>query len=208
MNMVVSKLVLYILLVYCSTQLSAKLNESKISKVFPKLSNTLENEINTISSVYNEILKLNEAIKITNFINIDDIPKLQEDTKRYLEYENRILEIRNKRIVQHYPSGSFNPFKSEFPMLQHKLGGVLNMLRNHLNGVDDTDSGMFRTKIWSKFIDYENRILKSLIVIKFNLEKKTKLKEIYEKWGHQDFVKDLLLELYQMRIRQLNQNLL
>ena len=135
--------------------------ESKIQDYLKDLNNeNIQNETIKINSIYEEIIELNRLINLTDFICIDDLPEIKEESEymKELDYVYQVGSWKYK-IHERYP--------------------YINKDRNNL---------------------LKDIIILGLELIKFNLEKKRRLKEIFEEYYSEDFVKELLSKLYEKEI--------
>jgi hypothetical protein len=112
--------------------------ESKIQEYLKDLNNeNIQNETIKINSIYEEIIELNRLIKLTDFICIDDLPEIKEESEYMKELDY---------VYQH---GSW----------RHRISEIYGEIIPEIYGKDIVISG--------------------LELIKFNLEKKRRLKEIF-----------------------------
>jgi len=176
--------------------------ESKIQDYLKDINNeNIQDKIIIINSIYEEILELNRLIKLTDFICIDDlseIKKVSEDFKKL----NKLQE-ENRKIQK---EASYNRRNN---LYREKLRSISSQMQelnylNQCNGLKNEIHGHYR-KIFNN--DCKNSpkdiVILGLELIKFNLEKKKRLKEIFEEYYSEDFIKELLSKLYEKHIESI-----
>jgi len=163
----------------------------------------IHNETIKINSIYEEFVELNRLIKLTDFICIDDLPeikKVSEDMKKLnkLQEQNNKLHAQNRKNKE---EKSYN-IREKLSSIGHQLN-ELNYLkiRNNWKQQIHTTYQQINSQQINKIQDNLNKdiVILGLELIKFNLEKKKRLKEI-EKYYSEDFIKELLSKLYEKEI--------
>ena len=190
--------------------------KSRIQDYLKDLNNeNIKNEIIKINSIYEEIVELNRLIKLTDFICIDDLPKIKkisQDMKKLnkLQEEDRKINLKRKEEEYHYSHNS----RVRLDKKLHSISDQINKLETYFfrNGgcLRDQIYSLYR-KINPDIVDARTRkegeavepkdiVILGLELIKFNLEKKKRLKEIFEEYYSEDFIKKLLSKLYEKEI--------
>ena len=172
--------------------------ESKIQDYLKYLNNeNIQNEIIKINSLYEEIIELNELIKSTDFICIEDLPKIKkeaQDIKKVNKLQKELDKLNEGNLL-----GKMN--REKITSISHQI--------KEFDYLQKSDS--WRNKITGRYkniinSNYDARrgkkdfIILGLELIKFNLEKKKRLKEIFQKYYSEDFIKELLSKLYEKEI--------
>ena len=175
--------------------------ESKIQDYLKDLNNeNIQNETIKINSIYEEIIELNRLIKLTDFICIDDLSEIKEVSEDIKEL-NKLYEDGSYNMKLQKDE-SFDTFDRRNKLHREKLTQL-----NYLNHGD-----CWKNKIHNHYIyinnDHENLKTKDIVIlglelIKFNLEKKKRLKEIFEEYYSEDFIKELLSKLYEKHIESI-----
>jgi len=197
--------------------------EIKINEYLENIIN-IKNEITKINSIYEEIIELKELIKLTNRISIDDLPEIKKQSRDIIEL-NKLLDRETKLN---------NDLAKFHKMHNTNRGLVLNQLemkeRSKINSQINEIQLEIRTKSsninsqynWKQIIhgyylkkinnDRKNLnkdiIILGLELIKFNLEKKKRLKEIFNDYYNEEFVKILLSKLYEKDLETMKSELL
>ena len=181
----------------------------------------IETEIANISSIYEEILYLNGVIKETDFIKLEDFTQIKEESIK----KNRQTELQKYHTELLHDMEKFsNGRDPEYIKLSNKLQDVRNELQQlskyfmqpHIGtGLGSTTFFSLIQRLPAKFLDKnlkleididtfirQNKDLEiiSLEIIKLNYEKRNRLKEIYDEYHSQDYVKELLSKLYQKQL--------
>lgn len=171
-------------------------NKTKIQEYLKNINNEdIETLIIYIKLLYKEIHEINRLIKLTDFISIDNLPEIKK------QYQDNI-----KR----------NKLNEEYRQLLHKRPQnkddieKINLIQNEqqkLNLSFDNDWGVkineCHQRIFNTFVDdfiRKDIDILGLEIIKFNLEKKRRLNEIYKEYYSEEFIKELLLKLYEKNI--------
>jgi len=173
--------------------------ESKIQDYLKDLNNeNIQNETIKINSIYEEIIELNRLIKLTDFICIDDFPKIKKESQDIKKLNK--LQEENRKIQE---EDSYNRRNNLYREKLRLISGQIQNL-NYLNqGVS------WKNKIHNIYYQQINNdrknlnkdiVILGLELIKFNLEKKKRLKEIFEEYYSEDFIRELLSKLYEKEI--------
>jgi len=170
--------------------------ESKIQDYLKNINNeNISKETIKINSIYEEIIELNSLIKLTDFISIDDLPEIKKESQDYIK-----LKKLNEESIK---------IQEEFQKNRNKLQEKFNLIESQkqkLNYLNQGNSWIRRIEQHYQYIDNNRKILNKdydilgLELIKYNLEKKKRLKEIYNQYYCEDFVKKLLSKLYEKEI--------
>jgi len=180
--------------------------ESKVQDYVIDITNeNIPNETIKINSIYEEIIELNSLIKSTDFISIDDLPEIKKESQDYiklqkLDEESRKIqqEFQKNKLTRNLYNEKFNLIESQKQKLNHvnqgnswigQIGNYYQRMNNNYKNLDK---------------DY---VILGLEIIKYNLEKKRRLKEIYKEYYCEDFVKKLLSTLYEKEIKIINEQI-
>ena len=175
--------------------------ESKIQEYLKDLNNeNIQNETIKINSIYEEIIELNRLIKLTDFICIDDLPKIKKESQDMKKLNKLQEEVRE--IQEEDPYNRNNLYREKLRLISGQIQ-ELNYL-NQGNCWKNEIYQIYRQINNDHFINLnKDIIILGLELIKFNLEKKKRLKEIFEEYQSEDFVKELLSRLHQREIKLL-----
>ena len=175
--------------------------ESKIQDYLKDLNNeNIQNETIKINSIYEEIIELNRLIKLTDFICIDDLPKIKKESQDMKKLNKLQEEVRE--IQEEDPYNRNNLYREKLRLISGQIQ-ELNYL-NQGNCWKNEIYQIYRQINNDHFINLnKDIIILGLELIKFNLEKKKRLKEIFEEYQSEDFVKELLSRLHQREIKLL-----
>lgn len=176
--------------------------ESKIQDYLKDLNTeNIQNETIKINSIYEEIFELNRLIKLTDIICIDDLSEIKKESddikvfyklcKLEEEYRKNDLHITND-------------------LYKEKLKSIYNQTKE-LKYLNNIHSDCWKNKIHNLYRSInrihgdhiklnKDIIILGLELIKFNLEKKKRLKEIFKEYYSEDFIKELLSKLYEKEI--------
>ena len=173
--------------------------ESKIEDYLKNITNeNIQNETIKINSIYEEIIELNSLIKLTDFISIDNLAEIKKESQdliklQKLNEESRKIEeeFRNQKLTHEL----FNEKLSLIESQKQKLN-YINQGNNWIRRIERHYQHIKNYKSLNK--DYD---ILGLELIKFNLEKKRRLKEIFKEYNSEDFVKNLLSKLYEKEIK-------
>jgi len=173
--------------------------ESKIQEYLKDINNeNIQDKIIIINSRYEEIIELNRLIKLTDFICIDDLSEIREvskDIKKFNKLQEEIIKIQKE--------DSYNRRNN---LHREKLNSISHQIQE-FNYLNQHDSWKYKIHQIYQQINHVNPnkdiIILGLKLIKFNLEKKIRLKEIFEEYYSEDFVKELLSRLHQREIKLL-----
>lgn len=159
----------------------------------------IEDEICNINSIYEEVLNLNYLIGLTSHVSLESCSDLKKEdlAQEKLDKLRRILSSFNdlpylvkdvkERNAKHATiSLEINELQIEIqnmdtPKIQY-IWGIIFRTKNNLNIVKPLH-------------------IKAFEIIKFNLQKKKRLKEIYNDWNNEEYIKDLLAAVYEKSIR-------
>ena len=176
--------------------------ESKIQDYLKDLNiENIQNETIKINSIYEEIFELNRLIKLTDIICIDDlseIKKQSQDIKKLNKLHKLAEECRTNNL--HITND----------LHKEKLKSIYNQTKE-LNYLNNIHSDCWKNKIHNLYRSInrihgdhiklnKDIIILGLELIKFNLEKKKRLKEIFKEYYSEDFIKELLSKLYEKEI--------
>jgi len=180
--------------------------ESKVQDYVIDITNeNIPNETIKINLIYEEIIELNSLIKLTDFISIDDLPEIKKESQDYIklqkldEESSKIQqEFQKNKLTRNLYNEKFNLIESQKQKLNHvnqgnswigQIGNYYQRMNNNYKNLDK---------------DY---VILGLEIIKYNLEKKRRLKEIYKEYYCEDFVKKLLSTLYEKEIKIINEQI-
>ena len=174
--------------------------ESQIEDYLKNITNeNIQNETIKINSIYEEIIELNSLIKLTDFISIDDLPEIKKESQDFIKLqklneESRKIqeEFQNKKLTH----GLFNE-KLNLIEIQKQKQNYLNQGNNWIRRIEQLYQLINNNR---KSLNKDYDIL-GLELIKFNLEKKRRLKEIFKEYYSEDYVKNLLSKLYEKEIK-------
>lgn len=171
--------------------------ESKIQDYLKNITNeNISKEIFKINSTYEEIIELNSLIKLTDFISIDDLPEIKKVSQDYIKLKK--LNEESIKIQEE--------LQKNRNILQEKLN-LIESQKQKLNYLNQGNNWIRRIEQHYQYINNNHKslnkdyVILGLEVIKYNLEKKRKLKLIFEEYYNEDFVKELLSKLYEKEIK-------
>jgi hypothetical protein len=174
--------------------------ESKVQDYIKNITNeNIQNETIKINSIYEEIIELNSLIKLTDFISIDDLPEIKKESQDYIKLKK--LNEESRKIQE-----EFQKNKLIHGLFNEKLN-LIESQKQKLNYVNQGNSWIGRIGNYYQRINnnYKNLdkdyVILGLEIIKYNLEKKRRLKGIYKEYYCEDFVKKLLSKLYEKEIK-------
>ncbi len=168
--------------------------ESKIQDYLKDINNeNISKEIFKINSIYEEIIELNSLIKLTDFISIDDLPEIKRVSQDYIKLKKLIDES----IKIQKNSDRLSQEKLNFIESQKQKLNYLNQGNNWIRQIEQNYQYINNNR---KSLNKDYDIL-GLELIKYNLEKKKRLKEIYNEYYCEEFVKNLLSKLYEKEIK-------
>jgi predicted GIY-YIG superfamily endonuclease len=174
--------------------------ESKIEDYLTNITNeNIQNETIKINSIYEEIIELNSLIKLTDFISIDNLAEIKKESQDFIKLqklndESRKIEeeFRNQKLTHGLFNEKLNLIESQKQKLNYinqgnnwiqRIGGHYQLINNNRKNLNK---------------DY---VILGLEIIKYNLEKKRRLKEIFKEYNSEDFIKKLLSKLYEKEIK-------
>jgi hypothetical protein len=171
-------------------------NNTKIQEYLKNINNEdIETQIISIKLLYKEIHEINKLIKLTDFISIDNLPEIKKQYQDNIK-RNKLNEEYNQLLIK-------NP-KNKNDI--EKINLIQNKQKN-LNLSFDNNWGLkineCHQRILNTFVDdfiRKDIDILGLEIIKFNLEKKRRLNEIYKEYYSEKFIKELLLKLYEKNI--------
>jgi len=180
--------------------------ESKVQDYVIDITNeNIPNETIKINSIYEEIIELNSLIKLTDFINIDDLPEIKKESQDYIKLQK--LNEESIKIQQ-----EFQKNKLTRNLYNEKLN-IIESKKQKLNHVNQGNSwigqiGNYYQRMNNNYKNLDkDYVILGLEIIKYNLEKKRRLKEIYKEYYCEDFVKKLLSTLYEKEIKIINEQI-
>ena len=179
-----------------------------------------------LNLVYEKVIELNNIIKITDFISMSDLPEIKKESRFMIKLNN--LRYENQKIYEEFihrpvlveaddPFRYFTPGTPSKRSRQDRVRqgrvrqGEIQLKIKALEkeyGYDARKSMFWEERIRrvTKSISSENPsfpkdiVILGLELIKFNLVKKKRLKEFYEEYYSEDFIKELLSKLYEKEI--------
>lgn len=180
--------------------------ESKIQDYLKDLNTeNIQNETIKINSIYEEIFELNRLIKLTDYICIDDLSEIKKESENIKEL-NKLHKLAEECRT--------NDLHITNNLHKEKLKSIYHQTQE-LQYLNNTHSDCWKNKIHNLYISINNIyrsnniklnknkdiVILGLELIKFNLEKKKRLKEIFEEYYSEDFIKELLSKLYEKEIK-------
>ena len=184
--------------------------ESKIQEYLKDLNieniQNIQNETIKINSIYEEIFELNRLIKLTDIICIDDLSQIKKESEDIKEL-NKKLPILSQEYRKNDLHITNDLYKEKFKSINHRF--------EELKYLNNIHSDCWKNKIHNLYISINNInrsdhiklnkdkdiVILGLELIKFNLEKKKRLKEIFQEYYSEDFIKELLSKLYEKEIK-------
>ena len=171
--------------------------ESKIQDYLEDIKNeNIQNETIKINSIYEEIIELNIQIKSTDFICIDDLSEIKKESQDFIKFTK--LNEESRKIQEEFQ-------KNRDILTQEKLN-LIEIQKKKFNYLDQGNS--WKRRIEQHYQLYNNHknlkkdyVILGLELIKYNLEKKRRLKEIFKEYYCEDFIKKLLSKLYEKEIK-------
>ena len=169
--------------------------------------NNINSVIDEYNKIYEEIILLNKYILITNNIECSDMEQIKKESNindeiQYLLNDNINIDNNLKKVVKtgNYMEviKKYNKKRSDniskiclFQEQFFKRSEIIEIYKKKNNFLNNNN-----------IIIEENKSLEimALEIINFNLEQKNKLKKIYELYHNEDFVKYVLIRLYEARI--------
>jgi hypothetical protein len=169
--------------------------ESKIQDYLKDLNieniENIQNETIKINSIYEEIFELNRLIKLTDIICIDDLSEIKKQSQDIKKLNKLSEECRTNNL--HITNN----------LLNEKLISINNQIQklNWVHKIPDLYKSINNICRSNDIKLNKDIIIMGLELIKFNLEKKKRLKEIFEEYYSEDFIKELLSKLYEKEIK-------
>ena len=179
--------------------------ESKVQDYVIDITNeNIPNETIKINSIYEEIIELNSLIKSTDFISIDDLPEIKKESQDYIKLKK--LNEESSKIQQEFEKNKLTH------ILYNEKFNLIESQKKKLNHVNQGNSWIGQIgNYYQRMKNYKNLnkdyVILGLEIIKYNLEKKRRLKEIYKEYYCEDFVKKLLSTLYEKEIKIINEQI-
>jgi len=179
--------------------------ESKVQDYVIDITNeNIPNETIKINSIYEEIIELNSLIKLTDFISIDDLPEIKKESQDYIKLKK--LNEESSKIQQEFEKNKLTH------ILYNEKFNLIESQKKKLNHVNQGNSWIGQIgNYYQRMKNYKNLnkdyVILGLEIIKYNLEKKRRLKEIYKEYYCEDFVKKLLSTLYEKEIKIINEQI-
>ena len=172
--------------------------ESKIQDYLKNITNeNIQTETIKFNSIYEKIIELNMFIKLTDFICINDLSKIKKESQDTKELNK--LQEQSRKMQQ--DTSDYIKNIEKFNSITKKIQEL-----NYVNNINSLKQKILQvyTQINNDPKDYfyQNKdiVILGLEVIKFNLEKKRRLKLIFEEYYSEDFVQELLSKLYEKEI--------
>ena len=171
--------------------------ESKIQDYLKDIKNeNIQYETIKINSIYEEIIELNILIKSTDFICIDDLSEIKKESQDFIKFTK--LNEESRKIQEEFQ-------KNRDRLTQEKLN-LIEIQKKKFNYLDQGNSWKRRIEQYYQLYNNHKNLNKDYVIlglelIKFNLEKKRRLKEIFKEYYCEDFVKKLLSKLYEKEIK-------
>ena len=171
----------------------------------------IDTKINKYHQILNEIRKLKSEIEKTNFISINDLEDLDNEIKeREGEIKRREDEIKDEikeredeiKIIKGKGRDEIKIIKGKgrSKFRARSISNIMDSNYPWLKKISDfTNSGnRYITKYYS--VNYK---LVALQIIKYNLEKKKRLKEIYHEYHSEEDINNNLQKIYLHQIKSL-----
>ena len=191
--------------------------KSKIEDYLKDINNeNIQNETIKINSIYEEIIELNRLIKLTDFISMDDLPEIKkesQDRKKFNKLQdehNKIQDEHNKILKERREIQEKNSrYGRAYTEYTEKINLISEQIRKYKS---NTLNYYWQSRIPVKYREINNEreirernndkdiTILGLEIIKFNLKKKKRLKEIFEEYYSKDFIEELLTKLYEKEI--------
>ena len=179
--------------------------ESKIQDYLKDLNieniENIQNETIKINSIYEEIFELNRLIKLTDTICIDDLSEIKKESEDIKELNKLCkLEQECKTNDLHITN---NLYREKLKSIYHQTQELKYLNNIHSDCWKNKIHNLYRSinRIHGDHIKLnKDIIILGLELIKFNLEKKKRLKEIFKEYYSEDFIKELLSKLYEKEI--------
>lgn len=170
--------------------------ESKIQDYLKDLNTeNIQNETIKINSIYEEIFELNRLIKLTDIICIDDLSEIKkesDDIKVFYKLCKLEEECRTNDLYKEKLKSIYNQTKELKYLNNIHSDCWKNKIHNLYRSINRIHGDHIKLN--------KDIIILGLELIKFNLEKKKRLKEIFKEYYSEDFIKELLSKLYEKEI--------
>ena len=148
---------------------------------------SLDVKINKYSKLLTKIKALEYQIKSTNFISINNMKEIDIEIQK----KNKEVEIERSYKKIHKVAKASGVSYGSYPLLT-KIRSF------RIENLYPEDLIMAQQYSFLNINKYEK--LKALHIIKYNLEKKNQLKQIYQEYKSHDKIVDDLTDLYQQKI--------
>lgn len=178
--------------------------ESKILDYLKDINDdNIQDYINTIDSIYQEILELNHMIKSTEIFLTYDFDELKELTEIIKKLDDLREQHQQANIALQKDRSSRYHIDKQLSTSQ-KINELQQMNTSKVNTIYQIYIHLIKNDSERRpdVYKYDPNIL-LLKIIKFNLEKKRRLKEIYREYHNEDFIKELLMYLYKKDIESI-----
>jgi len=177
--------------------------ESKIKEYLKDINNeNIQSETIKINSIYEEIIDLNMFIKLTDFICIDDLSEIKKESQDFIKF--RKLNEEATKIQEELQKNKLttNLYKEKLNLIesQKQKFNYLNQGNNWIHRIEQHYQRIYNNNNNHKNLN-KDYVIMGLELIKFNLEKKRRLKEIFKEYYCEDFVQELLSKLYEKEIK-------
>ena len=205
--------------------------QSKIQEYLKDINNeNIQEKRFLLNLVYENVIELNNIIKITDFISMSDLPEIKKESQDIIKSNNlrqeeqKLNEELQKLMLferNHHTDRRSGGHKSinyrisrkdltlkmrEIQLKMQEFKNINNMSRNNMSW----KNRISRVHITDQFkpCQYKDIVILGLELIKVNLENKRRLKEIYDEYYSEDFIKELLSNLYEKEIEIIELSLL
>jgi len=198
--------------------------QSKIQEYLKDINNeNIQEKRFLLNLVYENVIQLNNFIKLTEFISMNDLPEIKKESQDIIK-SNNIRQKHQKLNAELYKIRSISRDKSSINYgngedCRSKMQEIHLLDQEiHLQNRKDRGNMSWKNRISSAYnatkefllqpCQYKDIVILGLELIKFNLEKKRRLKEIYDEYYSEDFIKELLSKLYKKEIEIIELSLL
>lgn len=184
---------------------------NQINDFLKNVSNdNIKHKISTIKNIHLEIIKLNNIIKQTDFYynNLSDI-KLSIIKFKKLEKLNEEKNLLLNKFYNTKDKGQILDINKQIHDLNIKINIFKNYIRqnnleNYKNRIYESLENLYRFNKEFYFLlsNYNkcNKYIVVLEIVKFGVETKKRLNEIYKKYHSDKFINELLIKLYEKEI--------
>ena len=165
----------------------------------------LNKEIERINLIYEEIIDLNGSIKDSEFICLDDLPAIKKQSDDFNKLNNLNEQLTNlhketcNRMISKLQQDNMNDLNRKISKLHYinQHSSWKNLIHSLYPKINEKKINFHETDLY----------IIALEIVQFNLQKKLRLKEIYKEYYSEDFVKELLAELYNKNIEIMQKKL-